>query len=121
MAYGSLNSPLSPIPAWLPPRLRAAVGLQLGVGEISPQLVSRALAHRRLLLILDTCEHVIDAAAAMAEALLQAGSEVRIIATSREPLRAEGEQIYQGAAARLPAGRAEPRTRGHSARFGSSW
>ena len=85
----------------------AAVGLQLGVGEISPQLVSRALAHRRLLLILDTCEHVIDAAAAMAEALLQAGSEVRIIATSREPLRVEGEQIYQVPPLALPAAEAE--------------
>jgi predicted ATPase/DNA-binding winged helix-turn-helix (wHTH) protein len=85
----------------------AAVGLQLGVGEISPQRVSRALAHRRLLLILDTCEHVIDAAAAMAEALLQAGSEVRIIATSREPLRAEGEQIYQVPPLALPAAEAE--------------
>ena len=81
----------------------AAVGLQLGVGEISPQLVSQALAHRRLLLILDTCEHVIDAAATMAEALLQAGSDVRIVATSREPLRAEGEQIYQVPPLALPA------------------
>jgi predicted ATPase/DNA-binding winged helix-turn-helix (wHTH) protein len=85
----------------------ATVGLQLGVGEISPQLVSQALAQRRLLLILDTCEHVIDAAAAMAEALLQAGSEVRIIATSREPLRAEGEQIYQVPPLALPAPEAE--------------
>ena len=85
----------------------AAVGLQPGAREISPQLVSQALAHRRLLLILDTCEHVIDAAAALAEALLQAGSEVRIIATSREPLRAEGEQIYQVPPLALPAAEAE--------------
>jgi predicted ATPase len=80
----------------------AAVGLQLGAGEISPQHVARVLAHRRLLLILDTCEHVIDAAATMAEALLQAGPGVRIIATSREPLRAEGEHIYQVPALTLP-------------------
>jgi predicted ATPase len=85
----------------------AAVGLQFGVGEISPQLLSRALAHRRLLLILDTCEHVIDAAAAMAEALLQAGSDGRILATSREPLRAEGEQIYHVPSLALPATEAE--------------
>jgi predicted ATPase/DNA-binding winged helix-turn-helix (wHTH) protein len=85
----------------------AAVGLQLGVGEISPQLVSRTLAHRRLLLILDTCEHVIDDAAAMAEALLQAGSEVRIIGTSREPLRAEGEQIYQVPPLAMPVAEAQ--------------
>jgi predicted ATPase len=83
----------SPDPGLVATTVAATVGLQLGVGEISPQLVSQALTQRRLLLILDTCEHVIDAAAAMAEALLRAGSEVRIIATSREPLRAEGEQI----------------------------
>jgi predicted ATPase len=94
-------------PSLVATTVAAAVGLQLGVGEISPQLVSQALAQRRLLLILDTCEHVIDAAAAMAEALLQAGSEVRIIATSREPLRAEGEQIYQVPPLALPAAEAE--------------
>jgi len=87
--------------------IAAAARLQLGAGEVSPQLVAQALAHRRVLLILDTCEHVVDAAAAMAEALLQAGSEVRIIATSREPLRAEGEQIHQVPPLALPAAEAE--------------
>jgi predicted ATPase/DNA-binding winged helix-turn-helix (wHTH) protein len=90
-------------PDLVPATVAAAIGLQPGGGEISPQLVSQALAHRRLLLILDTCEHVIDAAAAMAEALLQAGPGVRIIATSREPLRAEGERIYQVPPLTLPA------------------
>lgn len=91
----------------------AAVGLQLGAGEISPQLVSQTLAHRRLLLILDTCEHVIDETAAMAEVLLQAGSEVRVIATSREPLRVEGEQIYHVPPLTLPAaGGEDPRQSG---------
>jgi predicted ATPase/DNA-binding winged helix-turn-helix (wHTH) protein len=78
----------------IPATVAAAVGLQLGAGEISPQRVSQALADRHLLLILDTCEHVIEAAAAMAEALLQAAGAVRILVTSREPLRAEGERIY---------------------------
>jgi predicted ATPase/DNA-binding winged helix-turn-helix (wHTH) protein len=90
-------------PALVAATVAAAAGLQLGAGEISPQVVSQALAHRRLLLILDTCEHVIEAAAAMAEALLQAGAAVHIIATSREPLRAEGEQIYQVPPLTLPA------------------
>jgi predicted ATPase len=94
-------------PSLVSTTVAAAVGLQPGAGQISPQLVSQALAHRRLLLILDTCEHVIDAAAAMAEALLQAGSGVRIIATSRESLRAEGEQIYQVSPLALPAVNAE--------------
>jgi predicted ATPase/DNA-binding winged helix-turn-helix (wHTH) protein len=90
-------------PDLVPATIAAAVGLQLGAGEISPQLVSQVLANRRLFLILDTCEHVIDAAAAMAEALLRAGPGVRIIATSREPLRAEGEQIYPVPPLAVPA------------------
>ena len=44
---------------------------------------------RRLLLVLDTCEHVIEIAASMAEAALGATSELRILATSRELLKAE--------------------------------
>lgn len=94
-------------PSLVATTVAAAVGLQLGAGEISPMRVSRALAHRHLLLILDTCEHVIDAAAAMAEALLHAAPEVRIIATSREPLQAEGERVYQVPPLALPPLEAE--------------
>jgi predicted ATPase len=56
--------------------------------------VSQALAGRRLLLVLDTCEHVISAAAALAEGVLGAGGTLGLLATSREPLRAEGEWVY---------------------------
>jgi predicted ATPase/DNA-binding winged helix-turn-helix (wHTH) protein len=86
-------SPLSD-PGLVPATVAAAAGLELGGGELSAQRVAQALATQRLLLVLDTCEHVIDAAATMAEAALRAGSAVHIIATSREPLRTEGEQIY---------------------------
>ncbi len=78
----------------VPATVATSIGLQLGGGELSAQRVVQALATRRLLLVLDTCEHVIDAAAAMAEALLRAGTTAHVIATSREPLRAEGEQLY---------------------------
>jgi hypothetical protein len=77
-------------PGLVPATVAAAVGLELGGGEASAQRVAQALADRRLLLVLDTCEHVIAAAAAMAEAVLGAGSAPHIIATSREPLRAGG-------------------------------
>jgi predicted ATPase len=46
------------------------------------------------MLVLDNCEHVVDAAARMAESLLHANPAARVIATSREPLRAEGEWVY---------------------------
>ncbi|MFD5425256.1 ATP-binding protein [Streptomyces sp. NPDC127084] len=56
------------------------------------QLVEH-LAHRGLLLILDNCEHVIDAAAALAETLLTHCPGLRILATSREPLGVPGETV----------------------------
>jgi predicted ATPase/DNA-binding winged helix-turn-helix (wHTH) protein len=86
-------SPLAD-PSLVPATVAAAVGLELGGGELSAQRVAQTLAARRMLVVLDTCEHVIDAAATMAEALLRAGSTVHLIATSREPLQAEGEQLY---------------------------
>ena len=85
-------SPLSD-PKLVPAAVTSAVGLELG-REASAQSVARGLAGRRLLLVLDTCEHVIEVAASMAEAALRAGAELRILATSREPLKAEGEWVY---------------------------
>ena len=95
----------SPIadPGLVPATVAAAIALDLGGGEVSAQRVARALANRRLLLILDTCEHVVGAAAAIAEAVLRAGSTVRLIATSREPLRAEGEWVYPVPPLAIPA------------------
>jgi predicted ATPase/DNA-binding winged helix-turn-helix (wHTH) protein len=94
-------------PGLVPATVAAAVGLELGGGEVSARRVARALADRRLLLVLDTCEHVIAAATAMAEAMLRAGLAVRIIALSREPLRAEGEQIYPVPPLGVPAAEGE--------------
>ena len=65
--------------------------------------MARALAARRLLLVLDTCEHVVGAVAAMAEEVLRAGAAAHVIATSREPLRAEGEWIYPVLPLAVPA------------------
>jgi predicted ATPase/DNA-binding winged helix-turn-helix (wHTH) protein len=90
-------------PGLVPATVAAAVGLDVGGGEASAQRVAQALAGRRLLLVLDTCEHVIDAAAAMAEAALGAGSALHIIVTSREPLRAGGEWVYPVQPLAVPA------------------
>jgi predicted ATPase/DNA-binding winged helix-turn-helix (wHTH) protein len=73
----------------------ASLALELAQGISSPECVARAVGAKGLLLVLDNCEHVVDAAAAMAEALLRANPRVRVIATSREPLRAEGERVFQ--------------------------
>src|SRR6267154_5213107 len=86
-------SPLSD-PALVPATVAAALGLEPGGGEISAQRAAQMLTGRRLLLVLDTCEHVIDGTAALAEAVLRAGSTVYILATSREPLQVEGEWVF---------------------------
>jgi predicted ATPase/DNA-binding winged helix-turn-helix (wHTH) protein len=95
-ADGVWLAQLSPLtdPTLVPAAVASALGLELGAGEVSARRVAQILAARRLLLVLDTCEHVIDAAAEMAEAVLQIGLTVRVIATSREPLRVEGERLY---------------------------
>ena len=57
--------------------------------------IAEFLAPRRALLILDNCEHVADACATLADALLRGAAELRILATSREVLRVAGECLYQ--------------------------
>jgi predicted ATPase/class 3 adenylate cyclase len=58
------------------------------------QTVCAHLRNRRALLIFDNCEHVIDASAQLASAILKAAPQVHILASSREALRAPGEQSY---------------------------
>lgn len=55
----------------------------------------RYFADQRILLVLDTCEHLIDACARFARAVLQHCPQVRILATSRQPLDAPGEFLLQ--------------------------
>jgi predicted ATPase len=54
-----------------------------------------AIKDKRMLLVLDNCEHVIASAEALASALLKGAPHVQILATSREPLRAQGEHLYR--------------------------
>ncbi|MFD9194931.1 ATP-binding protein [Streptomyces phaeochromogenes] len=77
--------------------LAEAVATTLGVrqqsGEPPLERLRKHLAGRRLLMVLDNCEHVLHACAALADHLLQHASGVRIIATSRRMLGAEGELV----------------------------
>ncbi len=74
--------------------IATALGLELVSGTASPLSVASALRSKQLMLVLDNCEHVVDATARMAEALLRANPAAQVIATSREPLRVEGEWVY---------------------------
>jgi predicted ATPase/DNA-binding winged helix-turn-helix (wHTH) protein len=81
-------------PDLVPVTVATTLGVELSSGATSPQSVAHALRSRQFLLLLDNCEHVIDAAARMAEALLRVNPAAHVIATSREPLRADGEWVY---------------------------
>ena len=61
--------------------------------ETSVEAIARSIGNRRLLLVLDNCEHVIDEVASLANRLLTSCSELRIMATSRDPLRTPGETV----------------------------
>lgn len=81
--------------------LAAAIGLPLIGHDPLPALLAQ-LKDKRLLLVLDNCEHVLDAAAALAQTLLARLPGVCLLATSRAPLRAEGERLYRLAPLDLP-------------------
>jgi len=68
-----------------------ALGLRESRGGSSTGLLADHLADRRLLLVLDNCEHLIEAVAKLTEVLLRAGPQLRILATSRERLGIDGE------------------------------
>ena len=70
------------------------LGVREEPGRPLVQTLCAALASRRMLLIFDNCEHLIGASAALANAILRAAAQVRILASSREALRVPGEQVY---------------------------
>jgi predicted ATPase/DNA-binding winged helix-turn-helix (wHTH) protein len=75
--------------------INTALGLQSGAGRWTSERLAAALRGRRLLLLLDNCEHVIGAAAREAETLLRAVPGACILATSQEPLGLDGECTYR--------------------------
>jgi non-specific serine/threonine protein kinase len=94
------------------PRRQPAAGRPLAAA-LEEALRGAAGAPRHTLLVLDNCEHVVDAAAALAEALLRAAPGLTVLATSREALAIEGEVAWPAPPlASPPAGRgAEPGAR----------
>jgi len=77
------------------------LGLSVQSDEAIPSLVAY-LRDKRILLVLDTCEHLIEAVAALAVSIVEAGRQVHIIATSREALRVEGRARLSAGCACMP-------------------
>jgi predicted ATPase/DNA-binding winged helix-turn-helix (wHTH) protein len=87
--FGPLGSP-----SLVANRVASTVGLPVNFDDPLAALPA-FLRDRRMLLVLDSCEHLIEAIAPLAERIFREAPEVHILATSREPLQVEGEQIYR--------------------------
>ena len=81
-------------PAVLPEAVAAVLGITQQPGMSLADSISAALEGRVRLLVFDNCEHVLDAAADMIEAILARSKTVKVIATSREGLRVADEQLW---------------------------
>jgi predicted ATPase len=89
-----------------PAQVAAAVAAALGTRDLpsaaTADALANALARRQLLLVLDNCAHVIGAAAELCGRLLLGADDVRVLATSQEPLRIAGEVRYRLGPLTLP-------------------
>jgi predicted ATPase/DNA-binding winged helix-turn-helix (wHTH) protein len=81
-------------PGMVATTVAAILGLPVRSEDPMPSLVAH-LRNRQILLILDTCEHLIEAVAALASRILADAPQVHILATSRETLQVEGEHVYR--------------------------
>jgi predicted ATPase/serine/threonine protein kinase len=82
-------------PALVPQAVAQALGVREEPGRALGETLGEWLKTKRALLILDNCEHVVEACARLAEGLLRAGSGLRLLATSRESLAIDGEVIWE--------------------------
>jgi predicted ATPase/DNA-binding winged helix-turn-helix (wHTH) protein len=74
--------------------IASMLGVAVQSDDATPSLIS-FLKTKRCLLILDTCEHLVEAVAALAASIVKTAPRVHILATSRESLRIEGEHVYR--------------------------
>jgi predicted ATPase/DNA-binding winged helix-turn-helix (wHTH) protein len=88
--------------AMVPFAVTTVLGLP-GGGEISFESIAREIGAKKLLLVLDNCEHLIEGAARLAEALLRSCPNTTILTTSREVLRIDGEYAYRVLPLDVPA------------------
>ncbi|MEV4801333.1 BTAD domain-containing putative transcriptional regulator [Nonomuraea sp. NPDC049421] len=83
----------------------AALDIREDAGpEAAPARLATVLRQRRTLLVLDNCEHLVEQVAELAESLLRACPDLRILATSREPLAVEGEVLWNVPPLGVPTG-----------------
>jgi DNA-binding winged helix-turn-helix (wHTH) protein len=112
--YGWVDLAPLDAPSQVAPAIASVCGTRLEAGEPREQL-ARTLAGRRLLLVLDNCEHLAEEAAACARSILERCPEVRILATTQVLLHVAGEHAYRLEGLAVPlfgrAARRSPRVR----------
>lgn len=92
----------------VPQAVANALGVREQPGRSVVQALSDYLAPRRTLVVLDNCEHLVEAAALLADTLLKSCPKLRVLATSREPLGLPGEIVWAVPALSLSGGDREP-------------
>lgn len=89
-------------PAAVPAAISEALGIPVQAGRPAIDSLTDALTARRILIILDNCEHLTGACAKTADTLLRRCPDVYLLATSREPLGINGETVYRVPSMSLP-------------------
>jgi predicted ATPase/DNA-binding NarL/FixJ family response regulator len=90
-------------PALAARQVATALGIGEEPGRPAAATLVDALRGRELMLILDTCEHIVDAVAELVHDLIASCPQLRVVATSREPLRVRGETVWRVQPLSLPA------------------
>ena len=89
-------------------RIARPAGPEQGFQGLSSEHLASVLASMSLLLVLDNCEHLVDAASALAERIVNHASGVHVLATSQELLNVPGEALFKLAPLALPAADLSP-------------
>jgi predicted ATPase/DNA-binding SARP family transcriptional activator len=97
-------------PALLPSAVAVGLGVSLPTDADPIEALARAIGTRELLLVLDNCEHLVNAAAELAAGLLARCPGLHILATSREPLHIDGEVAWRAPSLSLPGDDDDPRS-----------
>jgi predicted ATPase/DNA-binding SARP family transcriptional activator len=95
-------------PARISEQIAAAGGLSPGPNIETVDLLLRMVSARELVIVLDSCEHLIDASARIVDRLLAEAPGVRFIATSREPLQVDGESVWRVSSLAVPEATSQP-------------
>ena len=94
---GAWIADLAPLsdPAWVPRAVATALGVREQPGTPVAETLAGYLRRKHLLLILDNCEHLVQACADLVGGLLRSCSRLKVLTTSREPLNIQGEVVWR--------------------------